>query len=144
MSAASASASREFDVWHEIGSPDLGVHVSIGAEQASHASDSSSHVDESAQHVLFVTAQGHLVEFVDFVLELFGCGVEGVEVPVEHGHKQQHRGETTDLTLILDALVVFIEERDRLGVPGDGPILGRSGCAARSVAVSHPREASGR
>ena len=80
-------------------------------------------VDEPSQHVLVVAAQRHFVQFVDLALELLGGGVEGVEVPVEHGYKEQHRGQATDLTLILDALMVLIEERDRIGMPGDGPSL---------------------
>ena len=84
-------------------------------------SDSSSHVDEASQHVLVVTAQRNLVQFVDFALELFGCGVERVEVPVEHCDEEEQRGQAADLTLILDALIVLIDEPDRVGMPGDGP-----------------------
>ena len=54
------------------------------AEQPSHASDPLSHLDEPCQHVVIVTAKRHLVQFVDVVLEPLGCGVEGVEAPVEH------------------------------------------------------------
>ena len=82
-----------------------------------------SHRDEAVQHVLVVAAQRHFVQFVDFAFELLGGGVERVEVPVEHGHQQQHRGQATDLALILDALMVLIEERDRIGMPRDGPSL---------------------
>ena len=51
----------------------------MGAEQASHSCDPSSHVDEASQHLLVVTTERYVVQFVDF------GAVDGDQHPVtEH------------------------------------------------------------